>query len=812
MQFLSLPQLIFLFIFILAQFILPSGLHAQQVNQWGSVEGQVISTDSLPRELVAIRLKNAQLGTTSDAGGIFKIAHVPAGIYQLEATLVGYTKINREILVNAGETTYLKLVVNENLEQLQVVEVFGVPDKQPEKLSSITRLPLKPSDQIQSISIISDELIKKQGALTITDATRNVPGIYSFSTYGNKRESLSSRGFRGIPVLKNGVRVNSDFRGLGFITDMEGVESIQVIKGANAITQGGSYDIGSAGGVVNIVTKTPKFEQGGYAALRVGSWEQVRPSFDVYGAMNDSKTVAFRLNGAYERANSYRTGVSLSKVYVNPSLEWRPNDKTSLTLEMDYLNDSRTPDVGTIAFTNTEYSIYDLSFDKFLGFETDRTNTLNTTYAARLNRTLTDNLSVRAAYFHSSLDVQDLYTSLSTGNRNNPLPGYTRQRALAQSGRLDNNSVVQFDLVGQDVVTGPLQHTFQVGADISTFRLETPTYAATIIDTINVYEGISNRLPGSAPASKLVSTTSSNGTRLGLMAQDVITLSQWAKATLGIRFSTQESSSSATAEVVQGEGFTPLAGLIVTPVKGLNLFASYTNTFNPRSASRLDKDGNELGNERIDQIEAGIKSDWFHNRLRFNLTLYKINNKNMNLQAVELDANGVLVYLPYYIQGGNDERKGLEVELLGRVLENFEVVAGYSYIDAQYKEHTTYVEGSAPLNTPKHTANLWTNYTVQTGYFKGLTLGAGAYYIGERPMNDWTKDQVEYHGITPGLKPFNIKDYTLVNASVAYQVKDVSVRLLFNNIFDEVGYNAYRTSFINPVDPRNFAGVLTYRF
>ncbi|WP_224999582.1 TonB-dependent receptor [Cesiribacter sp. SM1] len=812
MKFLPLPQSNFISILALALLLLPFVVKAQQPVKYGAIEGHVISTDSLPRELVAIRLKNVQMGTTSDANGAFHISQVPAGSYQLEATLVGYTKINKEIQVNAGETTYLTLVVNENLEQLQVVEVFGVPDEQPVKLSAITRLPLKPSDQIQSISIISDELIKKQGALTITEAIRNVPGVYSFATYGNKRESLSSRGFRGIPVLKNGVRVNSDFRGIGFITDMEGVESIQVIKGANAITQGGSYDIGSAGGVVNIVTKTPKFYQGGYAALRVGSWERVRPSFDVYGPINESKTVAFRLNGAYERANSYRTGVSLNKVYVNPSLEWRPDDKTSLTLEMDYLNDSRTPDLGTIALSNDEYSIYELPHDKFLGFETDRTNTLNTTYAARFNRTISDNLSVRAAYFHSTLDVQDLYTSLSSGNRRNPLPGHTRQRALAQSGRLDKNSVVQFDLVGQDVTTGLLKHTFQVGADISTFRLETPTYASTIIDTINVYEGISNRLPGEAPASALLSTTSSNGTRLGLMAQDVISISEWAKVTLGLRYSTQESTSSATAEVVQGEGFTPLAGLIVTPVKGLNLFASYTNTFNPRSASRLDKDGNELGNERIDQIEAGVKSDWFYNRLRFNLTLYKINNKNMNLQAVELDENGVLVYLPYYIQGGNDERKGVEVELLGRVMDNLELVAGYSYIDAQYKEHTTYVEGSAPLNTPKHTANLWANYTIKTSLFRGVTLGAGAYYIGERPINDWTKEQVEYHGITPGLKPFNVKAYTLVNASVAYQIKDISVRLLFNNIFDEVGYNAYRTSFINPVDPRNFAGVLTYRF
>lgn len=644
---------------------------------------------------------------------------------------------------------------------------------------------------------------------------KNVPGVYNFATYGNRRESMSSRGFRGIPVLKNGVRVNSDFRGQGFITDMEGVESIQVMKGASSITQGVAGDIGGPGGIINIVTKTPKFHQGGYASLRVGSFGQIRPSFDVYGPLNESKTLAFRVNGALERADSYRKHVSLEKFYLNPSLEWRPDDRTTLTLEMDYLNDSRTPDLGTIALSDEEYSIYDLPHDKFLGFKTDRTNTKNTTYAARFNRKLTDQLAIRAAYFRSDLAVSEATTSLSQGRReadgNFILPASQRQRSIAESGRIDQNSVLQFDLIGQEVETGTVKHTFQVGMDFRTVHLEIPTFQSTVIDTINVYTGINNVLE-QTPASKVNALTTSAGNSLGFMAQDVISVTNWAKAILGIRYSTTESRSSATALITRGDAFNPLAGLIVTPVKGLNLFASYTNSTNPRTASRLDKDGNELGNERIDQVEAGIKSDWLNNRLRFNLTLYQINNKNMNIQAVEPDENGVLIQMPYYFKGGNDERKGVEVELTGRVLENLEVIAGYALIRAKYKEHTTFVEHSSPLNTPDNTANLWAHYTMRYGALKGASFGAGAYYIGERPNNDWTKSGVNYHEITPNQKPWYMKPYTTVNLSAAYTIQKIDLRLFLNNIFDEVGYNAYRTSFINPIDPRNIAAVATYRF
>ncbi len=781
-----------------------------------TITGLVTGEQNQPVEFATVVLEGTRFGATTNSNGDFTIKNLPAGTYQVRALLLGFTCTPQQVSLNAGETQTITIQLTPVSREIAEVEVFGVPNKQPEKLDVITRLPLKPSDQIQSISVISDRLIQEQGALTITDVTRNVPGVYNFATYGNKRESISSRGFRGIPVVKNGVRINSDFRGVGVLTDMEGVESIQIMKGASSISQGVAGDIGSPGGIVNIVTKTPKYEKGGYASLRVGSFGQVRPSFDVYGPLNESKTVAFRLNAALERADSYRKGVSLEKFYINPSLEWKPDNMTTLTLEMDYLNDSRTPDLGTIALSDDRYNIYTLPFDKFLGYTTDRTITKNATYAARLNRKLNDTYSIRAAIFRSDLDVPEIATRLSQGKRDENgdfiLPGNQRQRSVVQSDRIDKNTVIQLDFIGQDVRTGFVKHTFQTGMDFRTNYLELPTYSSTVMDTIDVYTNIPNSMPKEA-VSKITGTTISEATSIGFMVQDVMEFTPWAKAMVGARYSTTESRSSATAVIVRGDAINPLAGIILTPYKGLNVFASYTNSTSPRTAARLDKDGKELGNERIDQLEAGIKSDWFDNRLRFNLTLYKINNRNMNLQAVERDENGVLIQMPYFIKGGNDERKGIEVELVGRVLENLELIAGYARISAEYKEHTTFVEGSSPLNTPDHTANFWANYQVRNGSFKGLSLGGGVYYVGARPSNDWTNDGVDYHEITPGQAPWYLKAYTTVHLQASYQVNEhVGLRLLANNILNAEGYNAYRTSFINPIEPRNFAGVLTYRF
>lgn len=804
------------------KFLLACSVCAMTANvsfaQSGSARltGKILDENNHPLPAATVAMSGTDIGTITDEGGYFSIPSVPAGNYELVISMLGYEVQKDLITVDPGDTLRKHYRLSTDEHNMDNVEVFGARNKTSEKLDAITRLPLKPSDQIQSISVISDRLIREQGALTISEASRNVPGVYTYATYGNMRESMSSRGFRGIPVLKNGVRVHSDFRGQGFITDMQGVENIQVLKGANAITMGAANDLGSPGGIINIVTKTPKFYSGGYASLRLGSWGQVRPTFDVFGPVNDSKTLAFRLNGAYERADNYRMGVGLEKFYINPSLEWRPDNKTTLTLEMDYLNDNRTPDAGTVNLSQTENKIYDLPFNRNLGWNSNQAFTRNSTFAARFKRDINEKLYLRAAYFYSWLDADAVVTSLSQFTNKSGeyiIPSNFVKRSLNHSGdRTDKNGVVQLDLVGQDVKTGFLKHTFQVGMDYRTTSASTGSYKAVLIDTVDIFGPVNNRLPATVTGFDAPTMVNTRDVAMGLMAQDVITINKWSKVFLGARYSTNLSTTENGTGAATDHTFNPLAGVMLSPVKNVNLFASYTNSTNPRSAEYQDVDGNALGHERIDQVEVGLKSDWLNNRLRFNLTFYKINNRNMNLRATQTDEAGVVIQLPYYIKGGNDERKGVEVELAGRVLPDLEIVAGYAYIHARYLEHTTFVPGSKPNNTPDHTANIWLNYAPTKGTLKGFSVGGGAYYISSRPNNDWTQSGVDYHAIVPGAAPWYMQEYTIVNAQVGYRYKNYGVRLLVNNVLDEVGYNAYRTSFINRIDPRNFAAILTYAF
>lgn len=777
--------------------------YSQNIN----IHGKVTTTNNKPIPFANVNLKDSHIGTATDMDGLFEL-DLPEGAHTLTVTSIGYESSSQTLTLTPSFSREIIFQLSESNESLNEVEVFGNRYDRPDKIEALTRLPLAPYNQIQSISIVSEKLIEQQGNLTISDATRNVPGVYTFATYGNRRESMSSRGFRGIPILKNGVRVNSDFRGVGIITDMQGVDNIQVLKGTAAITQGVATDLGSPGGVINLVTKTPRYEFGGNVTLRGGSYNQFRPGFDIYGPLNDQKNIAFRVNGAYSTADSYRALVSSERFYINPSFQWMIDDKSTLTLEMDYMDDTRTPDIGTVNMGEiSENAIYDMPHDIFLGFRDDYYTTRNATYSVRFDRELTDRLSVKAAFYHSNLRLDEEGASLGRVVSMDGSPMYNlRTRGYSASDRRDNNSVFQLDLVGDELRTGDITHTFQVGADYRTNSYSTSTQTIGTLDQINIFEPINNTRPANL-AFDPAQIAAAESRSFGLVAQDVITFNSWLKTFLGVRYSYTETTTD--TEQNNDNAVNPLFGVILSPYKNVNVFGSYTNSSYPRTSARLDVNGNELGTERFDQLEVGVKTNWFDSRLRFNLTLFKINNRDINLPVY--DENWVET--GFYEKGGNDERKGIEVELTGRVLPNLEVITGYSYIDAKYKDHTSFVYNSAPLNTPKHTFNAYLNYTVTHGTFERLSLGGGVYYTGKRPINDWSSGAITHEGIVPGVKPFDVDAYTMVNLQASYPINpNWTLRVFANNIFDEIGYNAYRTRFINQTDPRNFAAAIQYHF
>jgi iron complex outermembrane receptor protein len=187
--------------------------------------------------------------------------------------------------------------------------------------------------------------------------------------------------------------------------------------------------------------------------------------------------VAVRFNGAYQNNNSFRSHVKGERIYVNPSIAFRPDDKTYINVEMDYLHDKRTPDRGTINLApgDTE-ALYHMPKGKFLGYTSDFATTETYNFATTAIRQLNDKLKVRVAFVNSTSNSANEASSISlpTGGTNYNI----RQRTIGKSESLDINRVLQLDFIGEQVKTGFIKHTFQVGFDWRETETSSVTYEA----------------------------------------------------------------------------------------------------------------------------------------------------------------------------------------------------------------------------------------------------------------------------------------------------------------------------------------------
>lgn len=769
------------------------------------ITGKVSNQQNQTQGSIQVSIDKTDLTTTTNAEGYYKLGPLEKGTYLIwfdlptgESESENIEIKNQDIIFNyqVRATTHL-----------DGVEIFGERNRAQRGIEQITRFPVSIKDQIQSISVVSEKLIEDQGVTTVTDAVRNVPGVTQFASYGGVRESMSLRGYRGTPVLKNGVRMDSDFRTGAVVSDMSGVESIQVIKGSAALTQGIGDDLGSAGGVINVVTKTPRYRDAAEIGIRTGSWKRTRLQYDAQKVLGANENFGLRIAGAYQAGQSYRDEVKNRRVYVTPSLAWKIDDKTEVVLEMDYLNDHTTPDRGTVNLApDTEEALYDMGH-KFLGFKDDIQKTKNLTYSGTITRKLTDNLNARVGFFSSYYESDQTLASIALFKDSNNETIYNkRNRGLGRSFRNDRNSTVQVDLMGKDMEVGSFKWSWQLGYDYTMSRVDTRTAEGIKkIDVIDVFEAIDNSkafLNPNYDATKmeLGAATITHNYYYGFATQHHFSLTDYLKLVGGLRWSYSIEKSESVID--------PFVGLIVSPIKNINIFGSYTTNSSLRSASNPLENGGTVGVSRTKQYEFGVKTNWMNDRLRANVVYFDMNNENLSYQIY--DENQTATGL--YGLAGNLKRKGVEVELAGRPFSELQIMLGYAYLDAFYEDSPAYMDGSAPSNAPKNTANAWVQYRFSKTALKGFSAGLGVYYVGDRPANEYTKITA-VHNTVPGLKYFDMPAYTTLNAQLGYQMNKLDFKVFFNNITDAIGYNSYyRGGFINQIDPFNISAQLTFKF
>ncbi|HFT1170349.1 TPA: TonB-dependent siderophore receptor, partial [Klebsiella pneumoniae] len=365
-------------------------------------------------------------------------------------------------------------------------------------------------------------------------------------------------------------------------------------------------------------------------------------------------------------------------------------------------------------------------------------------------------------------DVHTLYRSVY-GN-GYVAPGYMN-RAYVRSDEHLNTFTVDTQLQS-DFATGAVSHTLLTGVDYSRMRNDVDADYGTAdpISMSNPQYGNPN-IQVTFPYAVL-----NRMEQTGLYAQDQMEWDKWVM-TLGGRYdyATTSTLTRATNSLAENhdQQFSWRGGINYLFDNGISPYFSYSESFEPVSGS--NSRGQPFDPSRGKQYEAGVKYVPKDMPVVVTAAVYQL-TKDKNLTADPANQ-------AFSIQTGEIRSRGLELEAKAAVNANINVTAAYSYTDAEYT-HDTVFNGKRPAEVPRNMASLWADYTFHETALSGLTIGAGARYIGST---------VSYYknDTSTGKKndAFSVAGYALMDATVKYDLARFglpgsSVGVNVNNLFD----------------------------
>ena len=552
-------------------------------------------------------------------------------------------------------------------------EVFvdGVRPDIPTSNSVAAKLPLSLRETPASVGVVDAALIEEQDGFSLGDALKNVAGL-------NVQPGSGTFDFyvvRGIDSLTSGL----------ILTDgapepettaypLYNIERVEVLKGPASFLYGG----GPMGSTVNMVRKQPRGgDTFGSFSLEGGSFGTLETRVDANVA-NDAGTLAFRFNGLYQESDNFRDAKESDNLAINPSLLWRPSERTSVhfnleRMELDYISDSGLPLIfvptGTpgdfdlaipdVRRENNYQSPFDVSEQEVDRFQVDVETQLSATRRIR-NKTYYRRLDwfTRAAVFNGVFP--------------NAVGSLEVSRTLTQLDNTQEFTGNQFEFLGR-FTTGSIEHNLLAGVEIAR-RDDVFALDVGLLPGIDLFQPVETAagepffLPGFGFAAD---------TKTDIVAPyvvDQITLSEKFQLLVGARYDQIDFEDIRNGIRRDDDEVSPMLGFVVLPTETLSLYANYGEGFAPPSSFTV---GSQPEPETSDQIEVGLRKNAFAGRLQFSAAVFRIDRQNI---AIPDSATGFLQ------QTGDQRAEGVELELSADFVTGLRIVASYAYTDSELTE------------------------------------------------------------------------------------------------------------------------------
>ncbi|PHQ62643.1 MAG: TonB-dependent siderophore receptor [Sphingobium sp.] len=654
----------------------------------------------------------------------------------------------------------------------------------------------------QAVQFLEGKLLNDLNITRLDTALELASGVSKQNNFGGLWDSFAIRGFAGDENFPSGFLVNgfNGGRGYGGPRDASNVERIEVLKGPNSAL----FGRGEPGGTINIVTKKPTFEPGGSFSVSAGSWQKYRVEGDYNLPLSDS--VAIRINGSFEDAESFRDIVETRKYTLTPSFLAKLSDKDIFTYEMEYVNQEVPFDRGVVAMKDLTTGAYTLGIvpqSRFLGNPADgpiKVEVLG--HQAQYQHDFSDDwtLMLGAGYKDTTFEGYSSDPELVEGRQQL----YTDGRTLTRQRRYRDYSTTHMVFRGEisgKVATGSIIHNIRIGADWDRFEIETyqsryrPRPNPYVIDIFNPdYSGV-------APTPDVVIQNATEIQKAwGIYAQDQIEITEQFKVRFGGRYDdfSQDIDNRATGTTPQKSytKFSPMAGMVFEPTKSISLYASYGKGFRPNSGVGFD--GQPFEPEISESYEVGAKFVTPDGRITSTVSLYKMKKDNV----LTTDPANAGFSKPV----GSARSKGIEFDLNAKLPAGFELFLTYAYTDAEWATNALdpnfgfqILEGDPLINIPKHQGNALLFKTFSVGDHEAM-LGAGVTHVGRRLGETATTFYLPSYTIAKLLGSVTINDQIKLSANV-------------DNLFNKKYYaSSYASLWVQPGMPRSFTVRASFDF
>ncbi|MCQ0986039.1 TonB-dependent siderophore receptor [Jiella marina] len=614
-----------------------------------------------------------------------------------------------------------------------------------------------PREIPQSTTVITRERIEDGQYSSLDEALRETPGIVVLNN-DNGRSSIFSRGFEfdslyfdGLPAPLSSV--------YGTQPDLAIVDHIEILRGPAGLFSA----TGEPAGAVNMALKKAPETWQGYLEAQYGSWETGRGELDVGGPLNEAGTIRGRIVGAYQDGENFVDVVENGAGVAYGTVAFDITEQTTATFSVSHLQRDITPFNGLPTYADG--TLIDLDRSTFTGGDWNRFDNEVTDYIAEIQHEFVDGGHARVALRYSDRHADFLYGwAGSSADRSGDISSiaYLARDFEEKSLVLDAFVSKPFTLFGQE-------HNVLVGADYQNIDTTLLSTRGRIPGTYNLFDWDASAIP--EPSVTYDEQTDSDQTKTGIYGQ--LRIKPMERLTLigGGRVSWYDSSTEnlltgATQDEIDIEGhFTPYVGAIFDLTDEISAYASYTEIFQPQN--QFDSNADLLDPREGRQYEGGLKGEFFGGTLNATLAYFNLRDDNRALQNTAGDFEAL----------GEVEAQGVEFEVAGEILPEWQILAGYTYTKTEYLNGTDAGSVFSPY-TPEHQVQIWTDYTFRDAdaWWDGLSIGGGV------------KIYSDFSAVSRGTT-INAPGYEVVDLRLGYEFNEnLEANLLVNNVFDEKYY------------------------